>query len=96
MVFGEQVFAGESLMCAPADPGRTLTVPLAPARDAPVALMIKALVGARVSARRHPGDALERRSLTARATAGTHGSRAGRRAPRRLRQRAAGCSSAAN
>ena len=48
MVFGEQVFEGESLMAVPAQPGRTLIMPLAPARDVPVVLMIKALVGSKV------------------------------------------------
>jgi hypothetical protein len=48
MIFGEQVFEGESLLSVPAEPERTLTVPLAPARDAPVVLMIKALVGTKV------------------------------------------------
>ncbi|KIZ00360.1 putative Bardet-Biedl syndrome 2 protein like protein [Monoraphidium neglectum] len=49
MIFGEQVFEGESLLSVPAEPERTLTVPLAPARDAPVVLMIKALVGTKGS-----------------------------------------------
>jgi hypothetical protein len=51
MIFGEQVFEGESLLAVPRDPSRSLTVRLAPARDAAVVLMIKALVGAKVRAR---------------------------------------------
>jgi hypothetical protein len=48
MIFSEGIFPGESLLTAPADPAHTLTVQLAPPRDAAVALLIKALVGARV------------------------------------------------
>ncbi|KAI8467845.1 MAG: ciliary BBSome complex subunit 2 [Monoraphidium minutum] len=45
MVFGEQLFEGESLLAVPDAPAPALTVRLAPARDAAAALMIKALVG---------------------------------------------------
>ena len=51
LIFGEQLFAGaESLLALPRAPGPALSVRLAPARDAAVTLMIKALVSCRVGA----------------------------------------------
>jgi hypothetical protein len=49
VVFGEQVFPGESLLVVPGAPSSTLTAAVAPARDAAVMLLIKALVGSRTS-----------------------------------------------
>jgi Bardet-Biedl syndrome 2 protein len=48
-----QVFEGESLLVAPQQPGPTLMVPLATRRDAPVLLLMKVLVGSRMSAVYH-------------------------------------------
>lgn len=42
-----QVFEGESLLVHPPQPASSLTVQLAPARDAPVMLLMKVLVGTR-------------------------------------------------
>uniref|UniRef100_A0A383WCU1 Bardet-Biedl syndrome 2 protein homolog n=1 Tax=Tetradesmus obliquus TaxID=3088 RepID=A0A383WCU1_TETOB len=49
LIFGEQVFQGESLFVRPPQPSSSLTVQLAPARDTPVMLLMKVLVGSRTS-----------------------------------------------
>ncbi|KAF6253535.1 BBS2m [Scenedesmus sp. NREL 46B-D3] len=49
IIFGEQVFQGESLFVRPPQPSSSLTVQLAPARDTPVMLLMKVLVGSRTS-----------------------------------------------
>eukprot|EP00775_Hariotina_reticulata_P010207 gene10207-10368_t len=53
VLFGEQVFLNESLFVRPAQPGSSLSVPLSPARDMPVVLMMKVLVGSKTSSVYH-------------------------------------------
>jgi hypothetical protein len=49
VVFGEQIFPGESLMVVPPTPSTSLTISLHPSKDTAVMLMIKALVGSKTS-----------------------------------------------
>lgn len=53
VVFGEQIFAEESLFVHPKTVATSLSVPLRPLKDVAVVLMIKALVGSRTSTAYH-------------------------------------------
>jgi Bardet-Biedl syndrome 2 protein len=53
VLFGEQVFLNESLFVRPAHPSSSLTVPLSPARNTPVVLLMKVLVGSKTSSVYH-------------------------------------------